>query len=200
LYNRPWCRVVSKAFSISKNISAVDMLLSKFEVAWSVNFMHCSAVLCWARKPNWLALRKSLTSVWLWTIFRIIFSKSLAVVAKRLIGRTFWRNFGSLPRFGKVMIFASFQGFGKCNNWRQWLNKCVKYISGILRRCLRRSFGIPSVQQTYLSFSYCINFCISQGLTFSKGVSFAASSSAWTPPPLAFYGFVTQVMRCELNF
>jgi hypothetical protein len=32
---------------------------------------------------------------------------------KRLIGRKFYENFGSLPGFSKVMIFASFQGAGK---------------------------------------------------------------------------------------
>jgi hypothetical protein len=39
---------VSKAFSISKNTAAVDMLL-KLRVAWPVNLMHCSVVLWCAR-------------------------------------------------------------------------------------------------------------------------------------------------------
>jgi hypothetical protein len=36
LYSRPGCQVVSKAFSISKNTAAVDILLLKFKVTWSV--------------------------------------------------------------------------------------------------------------------------------------------------------------------
>jgi hypothetical protein len=47
------------------------------------------------------------------TIFRITFSNSLPVVGKRLIGRTFWGNVGSLPGFGKVIIVASSQDVGK---------------------------------------------------------------------------------------
>jgi hypothetical protein len=36
----------------------------------------------------------------------------LPVVDRRLIGRKFWGNLGSLPGFGKVITFASFRGFG----------------------------------------------------------------------------------------
>jgi hypothetical protein len=49
----------------------------------------------------------------LWSIFRVTFSKRLPVVDNRLIGRRFGDNLGSLPGFGKVIIFASFQYFGK---------------------------------------------------------------------------------------
>jgi hypothetical protein len=45
--------------------------------------------------------------------FRINFSNSLPVLDRRLIGRKFWGNFGSLPGFDNVMTFASFQDFGK---------------------------------------------------------------------------------------
>jgi hypothetical protein len=40
----------------SKNTAAVDMLLLKFNVKWSVSFIHWSVGLWRARKPNWLAL------------------------------------------------------------------------------------------------------------------------------------------------
>jgi hypothetical protein len=40
LYGRPECHVVSKAFSMSKNTAAVDILLLKFRVIWSVSLMH----------------------------------------------------------------------------------------------------------------------------------------------------------------
>jgi hypothetical protein len=45
LYSRPWCHVVSKAFTMSKNIAAVDILLLKFRVTWSVSLVHWSVVL-----------------------------------------------------------------------------------------------------------------------------------------------------------
>jgi hypothetical protein len=40
LFSKPNCHVVPKAFSISKNIEAVDMLLLKFKVTWSVSLIH----------------------------------------------------------------------------------------------------------------------------------------------------------------
>jgi hypothetical protein len=166
--------------SISKNTAAVAMLLLKFKVTWSVSLIHCSAALWRARKPNWLPLSRSLTSMCLWTIFSMTFSKSFPVVDKRLIRYKFLGNFGCLQRFGKVIIFVSFQDFGKCDNRRQWLNKCVKCRSGLLRRCLRHSFGIPSISQAFLSSSDFINFCISQDIIFSNRVSSTASSCAYT--------------------
>jgi hypothetical protein len=81
---------VWKAFSISKNTATVDMLLLKFKVTLSVSLIHCSVVLWRARKPNWLALSRSLISVCLWTMFSMTFSKSLPIMDKRLIGRKFW--------------------------------------------------------------------------------------------------------------
>jgi hypothetical protein len=47
---------------------------------------------------------------------------TLPVVDKRLIGRKFGRNFGSLPHFGRVMTFASFQGAGKWLSRKQRLH------------------------------------------------------------------------------
>jgi hypothetical protein len=81
LYSKPRCHVVSQVFSISKNTAALDMLLLKFKVTWSVSLMHWSVMLWWAQKPKWLALCRPLSSVFFWTIFRII------------IGRKFWGNF-----------------------------------------------------------------------------------------------------------
>jgi hypothetical protein len=45
LYNKPECRVVSKAFLISKNTAAVDILLFKLRVTWSVSLIHCNVML-----------------------------------------------------------------------------------------------------------------------------------------------------------
>jgi hypothetical protein len=58
LHIKPECHVVSKAFSMSKDTAAVDILLLKFRVTWSVSLIHCSVVLCRARKPNWLSLNR----------------------------------------------------------------------------------------------------------------------------------------------
>jgi hypothetical protein len=43
-----------KAFSVSKNTAAVDMILLNFKVMWSVGLINWSVVLWRARKPNWL--------------------------------------------------------------------------------------------------------------------------------------------------
>jgi hypothetical protein len=45
LYSRPECHVVSKAFSMSKNTAAVDILVLKLRAMWSVSLIHCSVML-----------------------------------------------------------------------------------------------------------------------------------------------------------
>jgi hypothetical protein len=40
LYYKPGCQVVSKAFSISKNTAAIDILLLKLKVTWSTSLIH----------------------------------------------------------------------------------------------------------------------------------------------------------------
>jgi hypothetical protein len=153
-----------KAFSMSKNTAAIDILLLKLRVMWSVSLIHCSVVLWHTQKPNWLTLNRPLSSVCFWRSFRITFSNSLPVMDRRLIGRKFWGNFGSLPGFGKVITFASSQGFGKCDSRGQLLNKWVKCTNGRLGRCLRHSFEMSSTPQAFLNFRAFINFCTSHGL------------------------------------
>jgi hypothetical protein len=118
-----------------------------------------------------------------WNNFKTTFSNSFPVAGMRLIGRKFWGNFGSLPVFGRVMIFASFQDCGKWDSRKQWLNKWVKCTNGRLGRCLRHSFGMPSIPQAFLNFKEFINFCKSQGLIFWGGLLSTVLSRAWTPPP-----------------
>jgi hypothetical protein len=110
-------------FDIQEYPSIVTLLL-KISVTWSVSLIHCSVVLWRARKPNWHALCRPLSSMCLWTIFSITFSNSLSVVDNRLIGRKFWGNSRSLPGLGKIITFASFQEFGERDSRRQWLNTC----------------------------------------------------------------------------
>jgi hypothetical protein len=89
IYSKPECNVVSKAFSMSKNTAAVDILLLKLRVTWSVSLIHCSVVLLRARKRNWLTLSRLLSSMCFRTIFRKAFSNNLPVGDRRLIGRKF---------------------------------------------------------------------------------------------------------------
>jgi hypothetical protein len=96
LYSRPHCHVMSKAFSISKNTAAVDILLLKFRETWSVSLIHWSFVLWRARKTNWLALESFFPQCVYELLYRI-----------RLIGHTFWGNFWFLLGFGRAMILAS---------------------------------------------------------------------------------------------
>jgi hypothetical protein len=94
---------------MSKNTTAVDISLLKLRVTWSVSLIHCSVVLWRTRNPKWLALSRPFTSMCRFRNCKIIFWKSFPVVERRLIGRKFWGNLGSLPVFGRVMISASFQ-------------------------------------------------------------------------------------------
>jgi hypothetical protein len=63
-------------------------------------------------------------------------------------------------------MFASLHCLGKCDKEKVFLNKCVKYTSGLLGMCLRHSFGIPSIPDAFLNFSSFSNFYISQVLIF----------------------------------
>jgi hypothetical protein len=114
-----------------------------------------------------------------WSNCKMTFSNSLPVMGRRLIGRKFWGNFESLPVFGSVKIFASFQHCRKWNSWKQWLNEWVKCTNGRLGRYLRHSFGMSSIPQAILNFKEFINFCKSDGLIIWRGL---------LPPP-AFHGF-----------
>jgi len=60
--------VQEKTFSISKNTTAVDILLLKLKVTWSVRLIHWSIVLWRARKPNRLVWSRSFL-VWALGIF-----------------------------------------------------------------------------------------------------------------------------------
>jgi hypothetical protein len=175
---------IPKAFSITKHTAAVDMLLLKLRVTWSVSLIHCKVVLWLSWIPNWFAFNMSPSSMCLWTIFRITYSNirvhSLPVVGKRLISRKFWENVRSLPELGKVIIFASIQGVGKWEIRRQWLIKWVKCTNSLFGRCLRHLFEIPSIPQAFLSFREYINFCKSRGLILSGGLLSTVSSRAWT--------------------
>jgi hypothetical protein len=90
LYSRPEYHVVPKAFSMSKNSTATDILLLKFIATWSVSLIHWSAALWCAQKPKWLAFSKSVPSMCLWIVHKIIFSKSLPTLDKRLNAHKFW--------------------------------------------------------------------------------------------------------------
>jgi hypothetical protein len=180
LYSRPGCHVVSTVFSMSKNTAAVDILLLEFRETWSVSLIHASVVLWRARKPNWPAFSKFVSSMCLWIILRINFSKSLPVVDRRLIWRKFCVNFGFLPGFGRAIILASFQDAGKWQSRRQWLNKCFMWTRDLLGRCLRHSFVMPSIPQALPTFRDRRSFEKSRGRNLTEGFSSTVVSRAWT--------------------
>jgi hypothetical protein len=97
---------VSKAFLKSKKTAAMEKLLLKFRVTWSVILMHRIIILWHARKTNWHTFSKLFSSTCLWTILRITFTNSLPVVERRLSDHKFWGNFGSLPGFSKVIFWV----------------------------------------------------------------------------------------------
>jgi hypothetical protein len=105
------------------------------------------------------------------------------------------------PGFDNIITFAPFQGFGKWDSQRQWLNKCVICISGLLKRSLRHSSGIPSSLQVFLNSNQFTDLWMSQSLIFPNGVASTEVSKALdTRHHLSLMAFVTQVMRCELVF
>jgi hypothetical protein len=170
---------VSKVFSISKNIEVVDILL-KLRVTWSVSLTLCNVVLWRARKSNWLALNWPLPSVSLWIIFNITFLNNLSVGRNRLIGRRFGINVGSLQGFGKVTTFVFFQDVRKCESRMQRLIKCIRCTNGLLGRCLKHLFAMPSIPQALLNFKEYINFCISHDLILAVELLSTASGRPWT--------------------
>jgi len=84
LYTKPGCNVVSNAFLISKKTTAVYMLL-RYKVMWSMSHMHSWC----AQKPNWHRFSMLFSSMCLWIVLRMTFSKSLPVVGRRLSGLKF---------------------------------------------------------------------------------------------------------------
>jgi hypothetical protein len=129
---------------------------------------------------SWLAFSEFISSICFWIVLNIRFSNSLPVVDKSLIGREFRESLGSLPGFGRVMIFASFHG---ARNWlgrKQWLSTCVKCTRGLTGRCRRHSFGVPSKPQAFRNFRYCISFETSQGRNLTGVPSSTLASRAWT--------------------
>jgi hypothetical protein len=86
------------------------------------------------RMSHTFACRRFFPSMCLWIILKISFSNNWPTVDRKPIGCTFSGNYGSL------LGFASFQGDGKCDSWKQWLNKFVIVTSDLLGRYLRHSF------------------------------------------------------------
>jgi hypothetical protein len=125
IHSKPLCHVQSKAFSISTDTAAADILLLKFWVTWYVSLVRCHVVLWRAWNSNWLALSMPLPSMCLWNIFSISFSYSFPVVDKKVIGLRFWENLGSLQGFGKIVTFAFLQDVAKCECRMRWLVKCT---------------------------------------------------------------------------
>jgi hypothetical protein len=149
-----------KGFFNIRNTVVVDILLLKFKVVLPLILVNWSVVLWRTWIYNWLALRWFLSSICFWAIFRINFSNGLPVADKELIGRKSWLNFGSLPGFGNVIIFAPFQVFGKSDSRRQWFNKRVRYTSDLLGRCLEYLSGIPPSPQAFLNYNaFTISVC-----------------------------------------
>jgi hypothetical protein len=174
--SRPQCQVLWKAFSIPMHTAAINILLLKFRETWTAILIYWRVILWSAR--NWLAFSKFVSSsTSFWIVLQISLSNSLSVVDKRLIGRKFW----GIPGFGRVLNFASSQGSGVWPNWKQWLNKCVKRTRGLLGRCRRRSFRMPSKAQAFPNFTERITFETSQGrkLTGAYSSTVAGRASTW---------------------
>jgi hypothetical protein len=51
--------VVSRASSMSKNTAAIDILLFKLRVTWSVSHIHCNVVLWRARKHKLACVKQA---------------------------------------------------------------------------------------------------------------------------------------------
>jgi hypothetical protein len=139
--------------------------------------LKCVMLWC-AQKPNWLACSKFRPSTCHWTECRITFLNNLPAVDRRLIRHRFWGNLGFLPGLGKVNTFGAFQGCGKWESQKRWLNKCLTWTSSLLGRCLRHSFGMLSKPQALLGFSVFISLQTSLGLTSLVGLLSTFPSTA----------------------
>jgi hypothetical protein len=116
----------------------------------------------------------------------------LSVVDKRLMGRKFRGNFGSLPGFGNANL-CFFPMLRKMGQSKAVINERVTCTSGPLGRCLRHSFGIPSSPLAFLIFNEFANLCMSQGRTFLSYVSSTDASRTWDSSlHLSLMGFVTR--------
>jgi hypothetical protein len=170
LYSRPRCHVVWKVFSISKNTVVVVMILFKWKVTWFAVLIHWSFV---------LTLSTLLSSMCLWTIFRITFSNSLPVVDKRLIGLKFWANLGSYHLSVTLQILLPSKALENGSR-KKWLIRRVRCANGLLGKYLRHSGDILSGPQAFLSFDEFANLHMLKCLTFLKRESCTDASRFWT--------------------
>jgi hypothetical protein len=59
-----------------------------------------------------------------------------------------------LPGFGKAVNSTSFKDDGKYDSHKQCLNRWFRWSNGFRGRCLRYSFGMPSIQQAFFGRVY----------------------------------------------
>jgi hypothetical protein len=104
----------------------------------------------------------------LWTIFVWLSQKTCPSRTGGFSALNFEGIFSPYLASIKAITLASFQDDGKYDSRKQWLNRCVRWTSGLLGRFLRHSFGMPSISHAFLNFGEG-NFCMSQGLTLSGG-------------------------------
>jgi hypothetical protein len=110
-------------------------------------------------------------------------------VDRRLIVHKFWGNFGSLPDFCNVITFVSIQDERKCDNRKQWLNRCVRWTSGHLGRWMRHSFGMPSIPQAFLSLRKFTSFVRHNVFLVQGDCRTRLKAKVGLHLPLAVHGF-----------
>jgi hypothetical protein len=76
----------------------------RVKVMWAVSLIHWTATQWRARKSNWTPFNNFLSSVCLWTIFRITFSNSWPVMGKRLVGCYFEQTAGPCRIWPRLLL------------------------------------------------------------------------------------------------
>jgi hypothetical protein len=171
-----------------------------------------------------LTASPELVTHWLWptmaeaesvsvTLWLVVYLPSVCFGAKALrfttslslsLGGGQLNPYGHSPCVGPYWVsVTSWFLLTKTRKWdsrRQWLNKCARCTSGLLGQCLRYSFGIPSSPQALLNFNDYKFLYVTGSSFFQRGVLYRCEQSLDSSLHQSFMVFVTQVMRCELDF
>jgi hypothetical protein len=119
-------------------------------------------------------------------------------VDRRLIGRRFCENLGSLPGFGQGYLTLLPSKAAETGTAESDDQTSVIWTNGLIGSCLRHPFGIPSGPQAFFSCSVFQPSDVAGTYFFGRIVVCSLEhsfSSSFHPP---FLGFVRQVMGYEL--
>jgi hypothetical protein len=105
-----------------------------------------------------------------------------------------------LPGFDKAITFASFQDNGKCDSYKQWLSRWVRWTIGFRGSCPRHLLGMLSIPQAFHNLRVYYFLYITRPYSFQRIVVYSLKQGLDAGHYQLFVMFLAQVMWWELGF